>query len=180
MNLKDLASATFAPKKRTLDITEEMVGAIRVVHFNGDLDIKTLPKAKACLEAILEPSGTAKAGKAPVKSAKAAKVVKGVKVKAPAATSKLAAPTGPLKIIIDLEDVEYIDSSGLGFFIGTLKKVKELKGDLKLAHLNAYMMGIFKLINMHYIIEIHENLEKAIKSFGSSRRAAASGRAYKE
>ena len=149
MNLKDLATAHFkAHKKRALDIAEELVSGVRVLRFSGDLDIKTLPKAKKHFDGLLD-----------------GKPAKG----------KVA---GPLKIVIDLEETEYIDSSGLGFFIGSLKKVKEQKGDLKLAHLNAYMMGIFKLINMHHIIEIHENLEKAIKSFGSPRRAAASsGRA---
>jgi anti-sigma B factor antagonist len=122
------------------------------------------------LEGLLEPETKAKA---PAKKA-------ATKAPAKATKAKAKAPTGPLKIVIDLEGCEYIDSSGLGFFIGSLKKIKEQKGDLKLAHLNAYMMGIFKLINMHYIIEIHENLEKAIKSFGSPRRASASGRAYKE
>lgn len=159
MNLKDLAKADFkAPKRRALDISEEMVSGIRVMHFSGDLDIKTLPKAKEHLEALL-------GGEAPSKSAKA-KPAKGK------AKGEVAA--GPPRVVIDLEDVEYIDSSGLGFFIGSLKKLKEHKGDLKLAHLNAYMMGIFKLINMHYIIEIHENIDKAIKSFGSPRRAATS------
>lgn len=171
MNLKDLAKAHFkAPVRRALEITEEMVGGIRVLHFSGDLDIKTLPKAKEVLDGLLEPEAKpakAAAKKAPAKATKATK-------------AKPAKPAGPLKLVIDLADCEYIDSSGLGFFIGSLKKVKEQKGDLKLAHLNAYMMGIFKLINMHYIIEIHENLEKAIKSFGSPRRASASGRAYKE
>ena len=159
MNLKDLATGNFkAPKKRTLDITEKKVGDIHVLHFSGDLDIKTLPKAKEHLEGLLHPEAGKKGkGKAAPKAA------------------------GPLRVIIDLEEVEYIDSSGLGFFIGGLKKLKEQKGDLKLAHLNAYMMGIVKLINMHYIIEIHENTQKAIKSFGSPRRSATStARAHKE
>jgi anti-sigma B factor antagonist len=157
LNLKDLAKAEFkAPKKRSLDISEEMVSGILVMHFSGDLDIKTLPKAKEKLEALFDD------------------VSKKSKTKPAKGKAKGEAATGPLRVIIDLEDVEYIDSSGLGFFIGSLKKLKEHKGDLKLAHLNAYMMGIFKLINMHYIIEIHENIDKAIKSFGSPRRAATS------
>lgn len=158
MNLKDLAHGNFkAPKKRTLDIDEKEVGGIHILRFSGDLDIKTLPKAKEHLDALISP--------APRKAkSTTTKTTTKTRVPAPAA--------GPVRVVIDLEEVEYIDSSGLGFFIGSLKKVKEHKGDLKLAHLNAYMMGIFKLINMHYIIEIHENTEKAIKSFGSSRRSA--------
>lgn len=158
MNFKELASATMkAPRRRALEIRDEQAGSITVLHFSGDLDVKTLPKARSAVdELVIEPARKTAKGKA-----------------------KAKAPAGPVNIIIDLDDVEYIDSSGLGFLIGTLKKLKERKGNLKLANLNAYMMGIFKLINMHYILEIHEDVEKAVKSFSSPRRASAA-RANKE
>jgi len=72
------------------------------------------------------------------------------------------------RFIIDLEACEFMDSSGLGFFLGCLKKIREAQGDLKLANINAYMIGIFRLINLHYIIDCHETLEKAIASFQAS------------
>ncbi|MDP7422659.1 MAG: STAS domain-containing protein [bacterium] len=75
--------------------------------------------------------------------------------------------TGRNRILIDLKNMDYIDSSGLGFFIGTLKKLKEKGGDLKLMNLNSYIQGIFKLINLNYIIEIFEDRETAIKHFNN-------------
>lgn len=158
MNFKELANeaSKATAKRKGLDIREEKAGAVTVLKFDGDLDIKTLPKAKALLDGLL--GDGAKPAKAGTK-AKAAK-----------------APEARLQLVIDLAKVEYIDSSGLGFFIGSLKKVRERKGDLKLSNLNAYMMGIFKLINMHYILEIHENLDKAIKSYSSPRRTSRAGK----
>lgn len=71
----------------------------------------------------------------------------------------------PPRVVIDLAAVEFIDSSGLGWFIGTLKHLRERRGDLRLARLNAYMLGIVKLINMHMIIDLHESVEAALESF---------------
>ncbi len=69
------------------------------------------------------------------------------------------------KLLIDLRSMDYIDSSGLGFFIGTLKKLKEKGGDLKLINLNNYIQGIFKLINLNYIIDTFDDQAAAIERF---------------
>lgn len=70
---------------------------------------------------------------------------------------------GKVKIILDLERMNYIDSSGLGFFIGTLKKLRDAGGDLILVNLNAYIYGIFKLIQLQHIIKTYDSLEEAEK-----------------
>lgn len=72
---------------------------------------------------------------------------------------------GKTKIVLDLERMNYIDSSGLGFFIGTLKKLRDAGGDLVLISLNAYIYGIFKLIQLQHIINTYESLDEAIKNF---------------
>ena len=165
LNLKDLTRGMSLPavaKRSQLSITRSKKGAIEVLHFVGDLDMRTLGQAREALGELLEKEEPAE--KRPAKGARAA-----------------AKPSGPPNIVIDLAKVEYIDSSGLGFFIGSLKKIKEFKGTLKLANLNAYMMGIFKLINMHYIIDVFDDLEKAVSSFGPPRRRGpATKRARKE
>ena len=67
--------------------------------------------------------------------------------------------------LVDPEKVGYIDSSGLGFLIGSLKKVKERQGDLKIARLNAYMLGIFKLLNLHEVLEVYDDFDTALQAF---------------
>lgn len=83
---------------------------------------------------------------------------------------------GQVKILLDVEKVDYIDSSGLGFLIGSLKRVRELKGEMKLVGLNAYMLGIFRLIHLDYVLPIFDSVEKAMASFeekkGRARQAA--------
>lgn len=72
---------------------------------------------------------------------------------------------GKVKIVLDLERMNYIDSSGLGFFIGSLKKLRDAGGDLLLINLNAYIYGIFKLIQLQHIIQTYDSLEEASKHF---------------
>jgi len=70
-----------------------------------------------------------------------------------------------VKVVLDLERTNYIDSSGLGFFIGTLKKLRDSGGDLILINLNAYIYGIFQLIQLQHIIKTFDSLEEASKEF---------------
>ncbi len=70
-----------------------------------------------------------------------------------------------VKVVLDLERTNYIDSSGLGFFIGTLKKLRDAGGDLILINLNAYIYGIFQLIQLQHIIKTFDSLEEASKEF---------------
>lgn len=72
---------------------------------------------------------------------------------------------GKVKIVLDLERTNYIDSSGLGFFIGTLKKLRDAGGELILINLNAYIYGIFQLIQLQHIIRTYDSLEEASKDF---------------
>lgn len=69
------------------------------------------------------------------------------------------------RILIDMEGVKFADSSGLGFFIAALKTVREAGGDLKVVNLNAYLLAIFRLINLNYIIDCYDSLDRAVASF---------------
>lgn len=66
------------------------------------------------------------------------------------------------RLIFDMEGVKYVDSSGLGLFVGSLKKVRERGGDIRIINLNAYMQGIFKLINLHKVLTVDEDQEAAL------------------
>lgn len=70
-----------------------------------------------------------------------------------------------VNVVLDLERTNYIDSSGLGFFIGTLKKLRDGGGELILINLNAYIYGIFQLIQLQHIIRTYDSLEEASKEF---------------
>ena len=72
---------------------------------------------------------------------------------------------GKNKIVIDLEQVKYMDSSGLGVLVSGLKAARKESGDLKLTALQAEVQNIFELTQLNKVFEIFENQADAVKSF---------------
>jgi anti-sigma B factor antagonist len=69
------------------------------------------------------------------------------------------------QILFDLSKVEYVDSAGLGFLIGTLRRAAQSGGSLKLCGLSAYLTGIFAIVNLQNILEIFPTREQALESY---------------
>lgn len=69
------------------------------------------------------------------------------------------------KIIIDLSEVSYIDSSGLATLVEVLKKVKGYDGRLKLSNLADKVKGLFEITKLEKIFQIYDTVEGAISDF---------------
>lgn len=67
------------------------------------------------------------------------------------------------RIIIDLESVNYMDSSGLGVLVALLKELKKVGGELKLISLPVSVKKIFDLTRLTKFFNIYNNLEDAMK-----------------
>lgn len=59
-----------------------------------------------------------------------------------------------VKVIINLEEVSYIDSTGLGIFVGALKSTRKNDGTLQLVGVNDRVKRLFKITGLHEIIDI--------------------------
>lgn len=60
---------------------------------------------------------------------------------------------GKREFVIDLEDVDFIDSSGLGALVGFLKKVRIGEGNLKLRGVKRPIQKIFELTHLDRVFE---------------------------
>lgn len=67
-------------------------------------------------------------------------------------------------VIINLKQLQFIDSSGLGSFLAILKNLHTHGGELKLAQMNRPIRTIFELVSMHKIFEIFESIDDAMLS----------------
>jgi anti-anti-sigma factor len=72
---------------------------------------------------------------------------------------------GQSKIIMDFQEVNYLNSMGLGVVAATLKKVKKNKGDLKLVKLSPAVQELFELTRLTKVFEIFDSEDEALKSF---------------
>ena len=65
------------------------------------------------------------------------------------------------EIIFDLENVDFIDSAGIGFIVSIFKTIKSRNGKFGLGGLKAKPREVFKLTRLDKIIPIYENVETA-------------------
>ncbi len=66
-------------------------------------------------------------------------------------------------IIINLEKVGYIDSSGVATLVEGLQEIGKYSGTLKLSSPNDNVRDVFELSNLDKVFEIHNTLEDALK-----------------
>jgi anti-sigma B factor antagonist len=74
---------------------------------------------------------------------------------------------GQHRVVIDLSDVDFIDSSGLGALVSALKKVKTLEtaGDVRLANVRPPVMSLLEIIRLHRVFSSYASVDEAAQSF---------------
>lgn len=60
-------------------------------------------------------------------------------------------------VLIDLKDITFIDSSGLGTLVVLLKKVRSLNRKLYICSINDQVRMLFELTSMHRVFDLYED-----------------------
>lgn len=69
------------------------------------------------------------------------------------------------RLVLDLSQMRFIDSSGLGAMLSCLRQLTAKGGDLKLCGLSKQVRALFELVRMHRIFDIYPTREDAVKAF---------------
>lgn len=72
---------------------------------------------------------------------------------------------GKIKVIMDISKVEFVDSSGLGAILSTLRTINSRGGELVLCGMTKTVRALFELVRMHKIVDTFNDEEEAIASF---------------
>lgn len=72
---------------------------------------------------------------------------------------------GRRRIVVDLEDVSFIDSSGLGALVGGLKSARQAGGDLRLARPREQARVILQLTTLEKVLRPYPSLEEALAGY---------------
>jgi len=70
-----------------------------------------------------------------------------------------------VKLVIDIGAVDFIDSSGLGTLVSSLRSVNKSGGDIKISSLQDQVRAIFELTRLHRVFGIYEDGNTAAMSF---------------
>jgi anti-sigma B factor antagonist len=65
-------------------------------------------------------------------------------------------------VIVDMSELKFVDSSGLGAMLSCLRIMNDKKGALRLIKLNKPVIALFELVRMNRIFSIYENLDQAL------------------
>ncbi len=72
---------------------------------------------------------------------------------------------GNRQFVIDLGNVDWMNSSGLGILISGLKKIKDHQGNLRLARITEKIKNVLTITKLLIVFRIHDTVDEAVGSF---------------
>ena len=76
-----------------------------------------------------------------------------------------AMKNGKPRLVIDMEGVSFVDSSGLGSVVAALKQVRSSQGDLRLAAPNQQVRVVLELTTLDRVFPYYATVEEALSDF---------------
>lgn len=83
--------------------------------------------------------------------------------------------SGQKNILVNLRDVTYIDSAGLGELVGAYASVTNVGGNIKLLHPQSKVHDLLQVTKLYTVFIAFDDESEALRSFAS---AAGAGRLY--
>lgn len=75
---------------------------------------------------------------------------------------------GTIRLVADLSDVTFMDSSGLGVLVGKLKDARVRGGELHIVAVQERVLRVFQITGLDGVFAIHDSLESALADLGSA------------
>jgi len=73
---------------------------------------------------------------------------------------------GQYHLVVDMEEVEFLDSTGLGVLVGGLKRVRAHDGSLRLVCTQERILKIFRITGLTKVFPIHSTVAEAVEAIG--------------
>jgi anti-sigma B factor antagonist len=76
---------------------------------------------------------------------------------------------GHLCIVVDLNDVDFLDSSGLGVLVAARRSIREQGGDLRVVCAVPRLLQVFRITKLDAVFSLHESVGAATAAAGAWR-----------
>jgi len=70
-------------------------------------------------------------------------------------------------VVIDLQQVDWMNSSGLGILIGGLSALRKSGGDLRLASVTEKIEEVLRITKLDRVFDIYGDIDTAVSSYRS-------------
>jgi len=79
-----------------------------------------------------------------------------------------------VRIVVDLQNVDYISSAGWGIFVGEIKGIRQRDGDIKLAGMRSDVREVFDLLEFNTLLTPYVSNEEAFMAFTEEENSRTS------
>lgn len=86
-------------------------------------------------------------------------------------TIKELVNSGQKNILVNLNDVSYIDSAGLGELVGAYASVTNMAGNIKLLHPQAKVHDLLQVTKLYTVFVTFDDEAEALRSFAAAANA---------
>jgi anti-sigma B factor antagonist len=83
--------------------------------------------------------------------------------------------SGSYQLIVDMESVEFLDSTGLGVLVGGLKRVRNHEGWIDLVCTQSRILRIFRITGLNRVFSIYDTVPEAIAAHDAPNAGDAEG-----
>jgi anti-sigma B factor antagonist len=80
------------------------------------------------------------------------------------------------RIVLNLANVNYIDSGGIGTMVSLFTSARNAGGDIKLLHLTKRVGDLLQITKLITVFESYDDEQKAVNAFSSAARASGATR----
>ena len=71
--------------------------------------------------------------------------------------------------LIDMEEVAFLDSSGVGILVQAMTSSRNRQGDCRLARVQNFPLQVLKLVSLLKLFQVFDDVEAGVESFSSQR-----------
>ena len=83
--------------------------------------------------------------------------------------------SGSYQLIVDMESVEFLDSTGLGVLVGGLKRVRAHEGWIDLVCTQSRILRIFRITGLNRVFSIYDTVRDAVAAHDAPDTGDAEG-----
>jgi len=79
------------------------------------------------------------------------------------------ASSGAAHAVVDLEGVDFLDSTGLGVLVSGLKRFRTIDGDLLLVCTHRRVLKVFEITGLTRVFSMHDSVADAVGAAGAGK-----------